>query len=127
MTDPKESGISAARQLSNAFRDAAEKTLPAVVTILGREENKEQPMLNIIGGPDEQVYSSVGSGVIISDDGLVLTNHHVVANMSQVDVRLSDGRQIVAEEIKSDEGSDLAILPNQIRLAFSSRHTRQLR
>ena len=67
---PKESGISAARQLSNAFRDAAEKTLPAVVTILGREENKEQPMLNIIGGPDEQVYSSVGSGVIISDDGL---------------------------------------------------------
>ena len=40
----------------------------------------------------------------------VLTNHHVVANMSQVDVRLSDGRQFVAEDIKSDEGSDLAIL-----------------
>lgn len=103
-------GVTAARQLSNAFREAAEKTLPAVVTVLGREENKDQPMLNIIGGPDEQVYSSVGSGVIISEDGLILTNHHVVANMQQLDVRLPDGRQFVADDIKSDEGSDLAIL-----------------
>jgi len=103
-------GISAARQLSNAFRAAAEKTLPAVVTVFGREENKEQPMLNIIGGRDEQVYSSVGSGVIISADGLVLTNHHVVANMRQLDVRMSDGRQFVAEDIKSDPRSDLAIV-----------------
>lgn len=103
-------GKSAARQLSNAFREAAEKTLPAVVTVLGREENKEQPMLNIIGGRDEQVYSSVGSGVIISADGLVLTNHHVVANMRQLDVRMSNGRQFVAEDIKSDPSSDLAIV-----------------
>lgn len=103
-------GVSAARQLSNAFREAAEKTLPAVVTVFGREENKEQPLLNIIGGRDEQVYSSVGSGVIISADGLVLTNHHVVANMRQLDVRMSDGRQFVAEDIKSDPRSDLAIV-----------------
>ncbi len=103
-------GVSAARQLSNAFREAAEKTLPAVVTVLGREENKEQPMLNIIGGRDDQVYSSVGSGVIISADGLVLTNHHVVANMRQLDVRMSDGRQFIGEDIKSDPHSDLAIV-----------------
>ncbi len=103
-------GVSAARMLSNAFRAASEKALPSVVTVLGREENKEQPMLNIIGGPDSQVYSSVGSGVIITSDGLVLTNHHVVAGMRQLDVRLSDGRQYVAEDIKSDPSSDLAIL-----------------
>lgn len=103
-------GVSAARQLSNAFREAAEKTLPAVVTVFGREENKEQPVLNIIGGRDDQVYSSVGSGVIISADGLVLTNHHVVANMRQLDVRMSDGRQFIAEDIKSDPRSDLAIV-----------------
>ena len=103
-------GVSAARQLSNAFREAAERTLPAVVTVFGREENKEQPMLNIIGGRDEQIYSSVGSGIIISADGLVLTNHHVVANMRQLDVRMSDGRQFVAEDIKSDPQSDLAIV-----------------
>lgn len=102
--------VSAARQLSAAFRAAAEKTLPAVVTVLGREENKEQPLLNIVGGRDEQVYSSVGSGVIISPDGLILTNHHVVANMRQLDVRMSDGRQFVAEDIKSDPRSDLAIV-----------------
>ncbi len=103
-------GKSAARLLSNAFREAAEKTLPAVVTVLGREENKEQPVLNVIGGRDEQVYSSVGSGVIISADGLVLTNHHVVAKMRQLDVRLFNGQQFVAEDIKSDPSSDLAIV-----------------
>ncbi len=103
-------GISAARQLSNAFREAAEKALPTVVTVLGREENKEQPVLNVIGGRDEQVYSSVGSGVIISADGLVLTNHHVVAKMRQLDVRMSNGQQFIAEDIKSDPSSDLAIV-----------------
>ncbi len=105
-----EAGLASARMLSAAFRAAAEKALPAVVTILGREENKEQPLLNVIGGPDEQVYSSVGSGVIISDDGLILTNHHVVAEMAQVDVRTYDGRQFTAQDIKSDPASDLAIL-----------------
>jgi serine protease Do len=104
------SGVSAARQLSNAFRSAAEKTLPTVVTVLGRAENKEQPLLNVVGGRDEQVYTSVGSGVIISADGLILTNHHVVANMRQIDVRMSDGRQFIAEDIKSDPRSDLAIV-----------------
>lgn len=105
-----EAGLASAKMLSLAFRTAAEKAVPAVVTVLGREDNKEQPMLNLIGGRDEQIYTSVGSGVIVSPDGLILTNHHVVANMRQVDVRTYDGRQYVAEEIKSDPASDLAIM-----------------
>jgi serine protease Do len=105
-----QAGLASAKSLSAAFRSAAEKALPAVVTILGRVENKEQPVLNVIGGPDEQVYSSVGSGVIISNDGLILTNHHVVADMQLIDVRTFDGRQFRAEDIKSDPESDLAIL-----------------
>ncbi len=103
-------GVASARVLSNAFRMAAEKNLPAVVTLLGQIENKEQPMLNIIGGSESQKYASSGSGVIISADGLILTNHHVIADTSRVDVRLYDGHLYRAEEIKSDPASDMAIL-----------------
>jgi serine protease Do len=103
-------GAASARLLSNAFREAAEKALPTVVTILGQVENKEQPILNVIGGSESQKYASMGSGVIISPDGLILTNHHVIADTSHVDVRLYDGHMYVAEEIKSDPASDLAIL-----------------
>lgn len=99
-----------ARALSNAFRVAAEKALPSVVKVLCRKEHSDQPMLDIIGGRDEQVYESVGSGVIVNQDGLILTNHHVIADTKHIDIRLFDGRQFVAESIKSDPASDLAIL-----------------
>ncbi len=107
---PTNVGAASARLLSNAFREAAEKTLPSVVTVLGQVENKEQPMLNIIGGSESQKYASMGSGVIISPDGLILTNHHVISDTSRVDVRLYDGHIYEAEEIKSDPASDMAIL-----------------
>lgn len=107
---PASVGVASARVLSNAFRDAAEKMLPSVVTVLGQVENKEQPIMNIIGGSESQKYASVGSGVIISADGLILTNHHVIADTSRVDVRLYDGHIYEAHEIKSDPASDLAIL-----------------
>lgn len=53
---------------------------------------------------------SLGSGFIISDDGYVLTNHHVINGASEVIVRLADRRELVAEIIGSDEASDLALI-----------------
>lgn len=53
---------------------------------------------------------SLGSGFIISDDGYVLTNHHVVKDATEILVRLSDRRELVAEVIGSDERSDIALL-----------------
>lgn len=53
---------------------------------------------------------SMGSGFIISSDGYVLTNHHVVDGASEVKVKLSDGREFVAEVVGSDEQSDVALL-----------------
>ena len=53
---------------------------------------------------------SLGSGFIISSDGYVMTNHHVVKDASEILVRLSDRRELVAEVIGSDERSDIALL-----------------
>ncbi|GGO82450.1 serine protease MucD [Marinobacterium nitratireducens] len=53
---------------------------------------------------------SLGSGFIISEDGYILTNHHVVSGASKVLVRLNDRRELEAEVIGSDERSDVAVL-----------------
>jgi serine protease Do len=54
--------------------------------------------------------SGVGSGVIVSDDGLVITNNHVVEGADEVVVELADGREFKAAEIKTDPESDLAVV-----------------
>jgi serine protease Do len=53
---------------------------------------------------------SQGTGFLISDDGYILTNHHVVANATRVTVRLSDRRELQARVVGSDEQSDVALL-----------------
>lgn len=64
------------------------------------------------GGPggEPQEAKSLGSGFIISEDGYVLTNNHVVKNATEILVRLSDRRELVAEVIGSDARSDIALL-----------------
>jgi len=53
---------------------------------------------------------SMGTGFIISDDGYVLTNHHVIDNADEVKVTLSDRREFTAKVVGSDEASDVALL-----------------
>jgi serine protease Do len=102
-----------ARALSKAFRASAEKSLPSVVTILCRAKQADgqtSPILDIIGGPDAQVYDTVGSGVIISDDGWILTNHHVIDAAQKIEVRLNDGRRYFTDKTLSDKSSDVALV-----------------
>ena len=54
--------------------------------------------------------TSLGSGFIISDDGYIITNSHVVANAKQIMVRMSDRREFVAELVGADKRSDIALL-----------------
>ena len=61
-------------------------------------------------GPDEDDSSSIGSGFIISHDGYVLTNHHVVDGADKIIVKLSDRRELSAKLIGSDKRSDIALL-----------------
>jgi serine protease Do len=104
--------INHARALSKAFRASAEKALPSVVTLLCRvkQEGQSSPILDIIGGTDAQVYDTVGSGVIISPDGWLLTNHHVIADAIKIEVRLPDGRRYFPDKSISDAASDVALV-----------------
>ena len=62
------------------------------------------------GGQVPREASSLGSGFIISKDGYLLTNHHVVNNASEIIVKLKDRRELVAKLIGSDESTDVALL-----------------
>jgi len=61
-------------------------------------------------GPSDKDVSSLGSGFIISEDGYIITNHHVIAGADEIIVRLSDRRELVAKVIGSDKRSDVALL-----------------
>lgn len=104
--------IAHARDLSVAFRAASEKVLPSVVTILGqtKEIDPTQQALGFADEGDPSIYDSVGSGVIVDASGLIFTNNHVVADAKRVLVRLYDGRELLAEDIRKDRDSDLATL-----------------
>lgn len=65
---------------------------------------------NMPDSPQRRAPQSLGSGFIISEDGYILTNHHVVKGADQVLVRLNDRRELEAEVIGSDERSDVALL-----------------
>ena len=86
--------------------------MPTVVKILSRtqEPNRASRIRDILQGDDAQRFDSVGSGVIIAADGLILTNHHVVQDANLIEVRLPDGRGFEVTETKSDPQSDVAII-----------------
>jgi serine protease Do len=60
--------------------------------------------------PSGATNESVGSGVIVQADGVIVTNYHVVANCDAIDVALADGRRFTADLIGADAATDLAVL-----------------
>lgn len=62
------------------------------------------------GGQKKRVQNSLGSGVIVSADGLIVTNHHVIDKADEITVVLTDRREFEAEVVTRDEGTDLAVL-----------------
>ncbi len=107
---------------SVGFSAAAQKVMPAVVNIYTSSEVKAptHPFLNdprfrfFFGDQFEdsapQQNSSLGSGVIVSHDGFILTNHHVIESADQIEVALADGRKAKGRVIGSDPETDLAVI-----------------
>ncbi len=106
---------------SDSYAKAAEIAMPAVVNIFTSKEISE-PSHPFLDDPAFRRFfgeqfesrprrtSSLGSGVIVSDNGYILTNHHVVEAADEVEVALVDGRKAKASVIGSDPETDLAVL-----------------
>ena len=104
-----------------SFRDAARRSLPSVVHISTSKKTKipGQPLLDdplfrhFFGDTPEtegDLAAGLGSGVIVSPSGYILTNFHVVEGAEQIEVGLDDGRSLKARVIGGDPESDLAVL-----------------
>ena len=104
-------GVAASRRTAIVL--AAERVAPAVVSVNVRRREVVQPRSiweSFFLPPGEREVSGLGSGFIIREDGLVLTNEHVVRGASEVIVTLSDGRSFDAEVVGTDEVNDLALV-----------------
>ena len=136
----KQKQVHQAQQLSAAFRHAAEVTMPSTVTIRskarphaitrkdkgGNRPGRANPFkgtpfegmfpdgmpegMDGMGPQQTPGHEGMGTGVIVDKSGIVLTNNHVVKGADEVTVHMADGREFKAEEIKTDDQTDLAVL-----------------
>ncbi len=107
-----------------SYRDAAKRAMPAVVNIFttkGARQPKtpfmDDPLFRrFFGDQQEERQFSLGSGVVVSPQGYVLTNNHVIETADEIEVALADGRKAVAKVVGTDPETDLAVvkinLPN---------------
>ncbi len=124
--------ITALRQMGKAFSSIAEKASPAVVSLtVYRPASRDSQMYrqSPFGNPEEDLFDffrrqsprrrspqrretekAQGSGFIISPDGYILTNNHMVGGAEKVEIVLSDGRKFKAKIIGTDEATDIAVV-----------------
>jgi Do/DeqQ family serine protease len=94
------------------FVDAAEKTVNAVVHVTNTTYSRQATSLRelFFGGGQPRAMIGTGSGVIISPDGYIITNNHVIDNSSALEVTLNDNRSFEARLIGTDPKTDIALI-----------------
>ncbi|MFM9835183.1 MAG: Do family serine endopeptidase [Methylophilaceae bacterium] len=109
---------------SGTYSKAVKKAMPSVVNIFTSSKKAANPHQPYMDDPlfkhffgdqqdnneDDQPESSLGSGVIVSEQGLILTNNHVVSAADEIEVALGDGRKMSAKVVGTDPETDLAVI-----------------
>ena len=117
----------------SSYREAVTRAMPAVVNIYTTKEVR-QPQSPLLDDPflrrffgervgDTEKQMSLGSGVVVSHDGYIMTNNHVVETADQIEVAFEDGRKAPAKLVGTDPDTDLAVIkidmPNLPAIAFA--------
>ena len=116
-------GIGSSGPAQASYADAAQKASPAVVNVFSSKDGSlppdpraKDPLFRYFFGnknnskQQEQPAANLGSGVIVSSEGYILTNQHVVDGADQIEIALADGRTTTAKVIGVDPETDLAVL-----------------
>ena len=113
------------QQINLTFAPVVERVAPAVANIYSRKVVRQRSVPPLFqdpffrrffgqgfgrGAPRSRIANSLGSGVVVDAEGVIVTNHHVVAGADEITVVLSDRREFDAELIGSDERTDLAVI-----------------
>ncbi|HSY28628.1 MAG TPA: Do family serine endopeptidase [Burkholderiaceae bacterium] len=123
-----------------SYRDAAKRAMPSVVNIFTTKEAKQpnNPFMSDpffkkffgdrFGDEDEKQFS-LGSGVLVSPQGFIVTNNHVVEAADEIEVALADGRKTVAKVVGIDPDTDLAVVKVDLQNlpAITLGHSEQAR
>ncbi|MCC5941178.1 MAG: Do family serine endopeptidase [Balneolaceae bacterium] len=116
--DAESSSVNLLRDFNDAIVNIAERTNPTVVTITTRQTvrvRQQSPFSFFFDDPRfdrEQEYQrdGLGSGVIVSEDGYIITNNHVIQNADEIKIITYTGDELDAEIIGTDPASDIAVL-----------------
>jgi Do/DeqQ family serine protease len=114
---PALAAAASASMVNTGYAPAARLAAPAVVSVTATKMTRRSPHADdprfkfFFGdGPATQQQVGLGSGVIVSPEGYLLTNHHVVEDATEIEVQLADGRQTRARVVGSDVETDIAVL-----------------
>jgi Do/DeqQ family serine protease len=114
LPEPARRAPTDATSLKLSFGPVVRKAAPAVVNISSKRVVRQQvdPFWEMFGAgaPRERVEGSLGSGVIVRSDGVIVTNNHVIEGGQEITVSLADRREFAAKVLLADPRADLAVL-----------------